>query len=49
MQENKDLRSRYLEHKQQLDELKNHVKFLTKVNSISVQNRSKKPHSVSSG
>ncbi|KAM9228549.1 protein fantom [Leptosomus discolor] len=31
MQENKDLQLCYLEHKQQLDKLKNHVKFLTKV------------------
>ncbi|KAM6300560.1 protein fantom [Aegotheles albertisi] len=31
MQENKDLQLCYLEHKQQLDELKNHVEFLTKV------------------
>ncbi|XP_059680677.1 protein fantom isoform X3 [Gavia stellata] len=31
MQENKDLQLCYLEHKQQLDELKNHMKFLTKV------------------
>ncbi|XP_059680676.1 protein fantom isoform X2 [Gavia stellata] len=30
MQENKDLQLCYLEHKQQLDELKNHMKFLTK-------------------
>ncbi|NXN08841.1 FTM protein, partial [Indicator maculatus] len=36
MQENKDLQLCYQKHKQQLDELKNHVKFLTKVNSISV-------------
>lgn len=49
MQENKDLRLCYLEHKQQLEELKNRVKILTKVKSISVQNMSKKPHSVSSG
>ncbi|NXV80189.1 FTM protein, partial [Atlantisia rogersi] len=33
MQENKDLQLCYLEHKQQLDELKNHVKDLTEVNS----------------
>ncbi|XP_032854500.2 protein fantom isoform X1 [Tyto alba] len=31
MQENKDLQLCYLEQKQQLDELKNHIKFLTKV------------------
>ncbi|XP_056347551.1 protein fantom-like isoform X3 [Oenanthe melanoleuca] len=30
MQDNKDLQLRYLEQKQQLDDLKNHVKFLTK-------------------
>ena len=36
MQENKDLQLCYLEHKKQLEELKNLVKFLTKVNSISV-------------
>lgn len=36
MQENKDLQLCCLEHKQQLDELKNRMKFLTKVNSISV-------------
>ncbi|XP_074696083.1 protein fantom isoform X4 [Strix aluco] len=30
MQENKDLQLCYLEHKQQLDELKNHIKFLMK-------------------
>ncbi|KFP14931.1 Protein fantom [Egretta garzetta] len=34
MQENKDLQLCYLEHKQQLDELKNHMKFLTKENDI---------------
>ncbi|PKU38861.1 protein fantom [Limosa lapponica baueri] len=36
MQENKDLQLCYLEHKQQLDELKNHVKFLTKESDIDV-------------
>ncbi|XP_009948338.1 PREDICTED: protein fantom [Leptosomus discolor] len=36
MQENKDLQLCYLEHKQQLDELKNHVKFLTKESDIEV-------------
>ncbi|NXA45597.1 FTM protein, partial [Nothocercus julius] len=35
--ENKDLQLHCLEHKQQLEELKNHMKFFTKVNSISVQ------------
>ncbi|NWX82077.1 FTM protein, partial [Nothoprocta pentlandii] len=35
-QENKDLQLRCLEHKQQLEELKNHVKFLTKENDIEV-------------
>ncbi|XP_009864803.1 PREDICTED: protein fantom-like, partial [Apaloderma vittatum] len=34
MQENKDLRLCYLEHKQQLDELKNHMNGLTKENDI---------------
>ncbi|NXJ74500.1 FTM protein, partial [Trogon melanurus] len=34
MQENKDLQLRCLEHKQQLDELKNHVNGLTKENDI---------------
>ncbi|NXP78104.1 FTM protein, partial [Ramphastos sulfuratus] len=34
MQENKDLQLCNQKHKQQLDELKNHLKFLTKVNSI---------------
>ncbi|NXN56848.1 FTM protein, partial [Rynchops niger] len=36
MQENKDLQLCYLEHKQQLDELKNHIKFLTKESDIDV-------------
>ncbi|KAM6195434.1 protein fantom isoform 1-T1 [Sarcoramphus papa] len=36
MQENKDLQLCYLEHKQQLDELKNHMNFLTKENDIDV-------------
>ncbi|KAM7101879.1 protein fantom isoform 4-T10 [Ciconia maguari] len=36
MQENKDLQLCYLEHKQQLDELKNHMKFLTKESDIDV-------------
>ncbi|XP_010583203.1 PREDICTED: protein fantom [Haliaeetus leucocephalus] len=36
MQENKDLQLCYLEHKQQLDELKNHVKFLTKESGVDV-------------
>ncbi|XP_030368736.1 protein fantom isoform X2 [Strigops habroptila] len=36
MQENKDLQLRYLEHKQQLDELKNRMKFLTKESDIDV-------------
>ncbi|XP_052653251.1 protein fantom isoform X1 [Harpia harpyja] len=36
MQENKDLQLCYLEHKQQLDELKNHVKFLTKESDVDV-------------
>lgn len=44
MQDNKDLQLRYLEQKQQLDDLKNQVKFLTKVNCIFVSNmREKKP------
>ncbi|XP_026712538.1 protein fantom isoform X2 [Athene cunicularia] len=34
MQENKDLQLRCLEHKQQLDELKNHIKFLMKESNI---------------
>uniref|UniRef100_A0A8C0EK82 RPGRIP1 like n=1 Tax=Bubo bubo TaxID=30461 RepID=A0A8C0EK82_BUBBB len=34
MQENKDLQLCYLEHKQQLDELKNHMKFLMKESNI---------------
>ncbi|XP_072488328.1 protein fantom isoform X2 [Notamacropus eugenii] len=33
-QENKDLHLRYLEHKQQLDELKNHMKFFSKESEI---------------
>ncbi|NXY42026.1 FTM protein, partial [Ceuthmochares aereus] len=37
MQENKNLQLCNLEHRQQLDELKNQMKFLTQVNSISVQ------------
>ncbi|XP_030907867.1 protein fantom isoform X3 [Melopsittacus undulatus] len=36
VQENKDLQLRYLEHKQQLDELKNCMKFLTKESDINV-------------
>ncbi|KAM9289462.1 protein fantom isoform 2-T2 [Morus bassanus] len=36
MQENKDLQLCYMEHKQQLDELKNHMKFLTKESDINV-------------
>ncbi|KAM6057942.1 protein fantom isoform 2-T3 [Chlamydotis macqueenii] len=36
MQENRDLQLCYLEHKQQLDELKNHMKFLTKESDIDV-------------
>ncbi|XP_054025949.1 protein fantom isoform X2 [Dryobates pubescens] len=36
MQENKDLQLCYQKHKQQLDELKNHVKFLTKGSDIDV-------------
>ncbi|XP_054245589.1 protein fantom [Indicator indicator] len=36
MQENKDLQLCYQKHKQQLDELKNHVKFLTKESDIDV-------------
>ncbi|XP_054054858.1 protein fantom isoform X2 [Rissa tridactyla] len=36
MQENKDLQLCYLENKQQLDELKNHMKFLTKENDTDV-------------
>ncbi|KAM6123686.1 protein fantom isoform 2-T2 [Phoenicopterus ruber ruber] len=36
MQENKDLQLCYLEHRQQLDELKNRVKFLTKESDIDV-------------
>ncbi|XP_014798044.1 PREDICTED: protein fantom isoform X1 [Calidris pugnax] len=36
MQENKDLQLCYLEHKQQLDELKNHVKLLTEESDIDV-------------
>lgn len=36
MQENKDLQTCYLENKQQLDELKNHMKCLTKVKSLSL-------------
>lgn len=35
MQENKELQLRHLQHQQQLDELKNHMKFLTKVNPVS--------------
>lgn len=42
MQDNKDLQLRYLEQKQQLDDLKNQVKFLTKVNCIFVSNMRKK-------
>ncbi|NXX77954.1 FTM protein, partial [Urocolius indicus] len=41
MQENKDLQSRYLEHKQQLDELKNHLKFLTKESDVDASELSK--------
>ncbi|NXE12405.1 FTM protein, partial [Lophotis ruficrista] len=36
MQENKDLQLCYLQHKQQLDELKNRMKFLTKESDIDV-------------
>ncbi|XP_062465117.1 protein fantom [Pezoporus occidentalis] len=36
VQENKDLQLRYLEHKQQLDELKNRMKFLNKESDIDV-------------
>ncbi|XP_053846618.1 protein fantom-like isoform X3 [Vidua macroura] len=36
MQDNKDLQLRYLEQKQQLDDLKNQVKFLTKESDVSV-------------
>ncbi|KAM8982955.1 protein fantom isoform 2-T4 [Ara ararauna] len=36
VQENKDLQLRYLEHMQQLDELKNRMKFLTKESDIDV-------------
>ncbi|KAM6250486.1 protein fantom isoform 3-T5 [Spheniscus humboldti] len=36
MQENKDLQLCCLKHKQQLDELKNHMKFLTKESDIDV-------------
>ncbi|XP_065520195.1 protein fantom isoform X2 [Lathamus discolor] len=36
VQENKDLQLRYLEHKQQLDELKNLMKFLPKESDIDV-------------
>ncbi|NXX50675.1 FTM protein, partial [Tricholaema leucomelas] len=36
MQENKDLQLCYQKHKQQLDELKNHVKFLTKESDTDV-------------
>ncbi|XP_065496788.1 protein fantom isoform X2 [Caloenas nicobarica] len=36
MQENKELQLRHLEHQQQLDELKNHMKFLTKESDIDV-------------
>lgn len=42
MQDNKDLQLRYVEQKQQLDDLKNQVKFLTKVNCIFVSNMRKK-------
>ncbi|KAM8799256.1 protein fantom [Eudromia elegans] len=35
-QENKDLQLRCLEHKQQLEELKNHMKFFTKESNIDV-------------
>lgn len=41
MQDNKDLQLRYLEQKQQLDDLKNQVRFLTKVNCIFVFNMTK--------
>ncbi|NXW82899.1 FTM protein, partial [Alopecoenas beccarii] len=36
MQENKELQLRHLEHQQQLDELKNHMKLLTKESDIDV-------------
>ncbi|KAM4751964.1 protein fantom isoform 2-T5 [Cyanocitta cristata] len=36
MQDNKDLQLRYLEQKQQLDDLKNQVKFLTKESDVDV-------------
>ncbi|XP_035192404.1 protein fantom isoform X3 [Oxyura jamaicensis] len=36
MQENKDLQTCYLENKQQLDELKNHMKCLTKESDVDV-------------
>ncbi|NWT88582.1 FTM protein, partial [Lanius ludovicianus] len=36
MQDNKDLHLRYLEQKQQLDDLKNQVKFLTKESDVDV-------------
>ncbi|XP_068061109.1 protein fantom-like isoform X2 [Anomalospiza imberbis] len=36
MQDNKDLQLRYLEQKQQLDDLKNQVKFLTKESDVGV-------------
>ncbi|KFP06636.1 Protein fantom [Calypte anna] len=36
MQENRDLQLCFLEHKQQLDELKNHIKTLTKEGNIDV-------------
>ncbi|KFP31353.1 Protein fantom [Colius striatus] len=41
MQENKDLQSRYLEHKQQLDELKNRLKLLPKESDIDASELSK--------
>lgn len=42
MQDNKELQLRYLEQKEQLDDLKNQVKILTKVNCIFVLNMRKK-------
>lgn len=35
-QENKEIHLRYLEHKEHLDELKNRMKFFTKVNFLSL-------------
>lgn len=39
MQENKQLQLRYLEQKQQLDEIKDRMKFFTKVKSNICSNR----------